>query len=142
MIFGSVDATTGNLVDLAQYQFWGVMIAMVIVMPFMVWMVLKYNGNSHVHMIDRLAIPMDGMKHSVDMLAQQLAANTASMNEMLKNINDKVNGVANDVDDLKSDVDDLKDDVHEVAVTVKEHGAVLEDHTAKLSQKQVRKPKR
>lgn len=135
MIFGSVDATTGNLVDLAQYQFWGVMIAMVIVMPFMVWMVLKYNGNSHVHMIDRLAIPMDGMKHSIDMLAQQLAANTASMNEMLKNISDKVNGVA-------SDVDDLKDDVHDVAATVKEHGAILEDHTAKLSQKQVRKPKR
>ena len=135
MIFGSVDATTGNLVDLAQYQFWGVMIAMVIVMPFMVWMVLKYNGNSHVHMIDRLAIPMDGMKHSIDMLAQQLAANTASMNEMLKNISDKVNGVA-------SDVDDLKDDVHDVAATVKEHGAILEDHTAKLSQKQIRKPKR
>lgn len=135
MIFGSVDATTGNLVDLAQYQFWGVMIAMVIVMPFMVWMVLKYNGNSHVHMIDRLAIPMDGMKHSIDMLAQQLAANTASMNEMLKNISDKVNGVA-------SDVDDLKEDVHDVAATVKEHGVILEDHSAKLAAKTTRKPKR
>ena len=127
-MFGTVDVAAGNVVDLAQYQFWGVMIAMVIVMPFMVWMVLKYNGSSHVHMIDRLALPMDGMKHSIDNLSQQLAANTASMDSMLKNISVKV-------DEVSEDVEDLKDDVHGVAETVKEHGVILEDHSAQLAKR-------
>lgn len=127
-MFGTVDATTGNLVDLAQYQFWGVMIAMVIVMPFMVWMVLKYNGNSHVHMIDRLAIPMDGMKHSIDQLAQQLAANAASMDSALSHIGQKVDSVADDVDDLK-------DDVHEVAGKVQEHEGRISDCEVKLQKR-------
>lgn len=130
-MFEGVDAQTGNLVDLAQYQFWGVMIAVLLVMPAMLWMILKFNNNSHVHMIDRLAIPMDGMKHSIDMLAQQLAAAMASLGG-------KVEGMASDVNELKNEVGDLKDDVHEVAATVKEHGEILEEHSAQLAKQRRR----
>lgn len=130
-MFEGVDAQTGNLVDLAQYQFWGVMIAVLLVMPAMLWMILKFNNNSHVHMIDRLAIPMDGMKHSIDMLAQQLAAAMASLGG-------KVEGMASDVNELKDEVGDLKDDVHEVAATVKEHGVILEEHSAQLAKQRRR----
>ena len=130
-MFEGVDAQTGNLVDLAQYQFWGVMIAVLLVMPAMLWMILKFNNNSHVHMIDRLAIPMDGMKHSIDMLAQQLAAAMASLGG-------KVEGMASGVNELKDEVGDLKDDVHEVAATVKEHGVILEEHSAQLAKQRRR----
>ena len=123
---GNLDATTGNLVDLAQYQFWGVMIAVLFVMPVMLWMILKFNNNSHVHMIDRLAIPIDGMKHSIDQLAQQLAASTASMDAMLKSIGEKVNVVSEDVDDLKVEV-------HGVVDTVKEHDAKIDEHENALN---------
>ena len=123
---GNFDATTGNLVDLAQYQFWGVMIAVLFVMPVMLWMILKFNNNSHVHMIDRLAIPIDGMKHSIDQLAQQLAASTAAMDAMLKSIGEKVNVVSEDVDDLKVEV-------HGVVETVKEHDVKIDDHDKALS---------
>ena len=123
---GNFDATTGNLVDLAQYQFWGVMIAVLFVMPVMLWMILTFNNNSHVHMIDRLAIPIDGMKHSIDQLAQQLAASTAAMDAMLKSIGEKVNVVSEDVDDLKVEV-------HGVVETVKEHDVKIDDHDKALS---------
>lgn len=123
---GNFDATTGNLVDLAQYQFWGVMIAVLFVMPVMLWMILKFNNNSHVHMIDRLAIPIDGMKHSIDQLAQQLAASTAAMDAMLKSIGEKVNVVSEDVDDLKVEV-------HGVVETVKEHDVKIDDHDKALN---------
>lgn len=123
---GNLDATTGNLVDLAQYQFWGVMIAVLFVMPVMLWMILKFNNNSHVHMIDRLAIPIDGMKHSIDQLAQQLAASTAAMDAMLKSIGEKVNVVSEDVDDLKVEV-------HGVVETVKEHDVKIDDHDKALN---------
>lgn len=122
---GNLDATTGNLVDLAQYQFWGVMIAVLFVMPVMLWMILKFNNNSHVHMIDRLAIPIDGMKHSIDQLAQQLAASTAAMDAMLKSIGEKVSVVSEDVDDLKVEV-------HGVVETVKEHDVKIDDHEKTL----------
>ena len=123
---GNFEATTGNLVDLAQYQFWGVMIAVLFVMPVMLWMILKFNNNSHVHMIDRLAIPIDGMKHSIDQLAQQLAASTAAMDAMLKSIGEKVNVVSEDVDDLKVEV-------HGVVETVKEHDVKIDDHDKALN---------
>ena len=123
---GNFEATTGNLVDLAQYQFWGVMIAVLFVMPVMLWMILKFNNNSHVHMIDRLAIPIDGMKHSIDQLAQQLAASTAAMDAMLKSIGEKVNVVSEDVDDLKVEV-------HGVVETVKEHDVKIDDHDKTLN---------
>ena len=137
-MFDGVDAQTGNLVDLAQYQFWGVMIAVLLVMPAMLWMILKFNNNSHVHMIDRLAIPMDGMKHSIDMLAQQLAAAMASLGGKIEGMTSDVNDLKDDVGDLKDDVGDLKDDVHEVAATVKEHGVMLEEHSAQLAKQRRR----
>ena len=77
-------------------------------------------------MIDRLAIPIDGMKHSIDQLAQQLAASTAAMDAMLKSIGEKVNVVSEDVDDLKVEV-------HGVVETVKEHDVKIDDHDKALS---------
>ncbi len=132
-MFGSIDAQTGNLVDLAQYQFWGVMIAVLLVMPVMFWIMVKNHTRATERMIDRLAIPIDGMKHSIDQLAQQLAASTAASDAMLKSIGEKVSVVSEDVDELKVDVGSLKSDVHVVAGTVKEHGAILEDHSAQLA---------
>lgn len=132
-MFGSIDAQTGNLVDLAQYQFWGVMIAVLMVMPVMLWMILKFNNNSHVHMIDRLAIPIDGMKHSIDMLAQQLAAAMASLSGKVDGMASDVNELKDEVGDLKDEVGDLKGNVHGVAAAVKEHGTILEDHSVQLA---------
>ena len=118
----------GQMSELARYQFWGVMVAILIGMPVIYYFSMRSTNTTSTHLIDRLAIGIDAMKHSIDQLAQQLAATTASIGSELNGINAKV-------DVMAADVDDLKDEFHDVAATVKEHGEILEVHEEQLQRR-------
>lgn len=112
---------TGPIFDVAKYEFWGVMLAVVVVMPVMSAFFGLIMGRSLSGTIKTISI-------SINSLSDKIASVVAVTKEKLERIEDSIDDVSSDVKELKTGVNTLNQNVTDIDERVRDHETRLTCH--------------
>ena len=124
-MFGTVELT-GNITDLAKYDFWGVMIGFLMVCAVLIVVNYRFQSQIVKHWFKFFGEEVQQLNETIRKMSIQVQEHTSKVAAAIQILSQQV-------EQLQDDVDELKDGVNSLADTVKEHGEILEDHSAQLA---------